>query len=69
MDLALILVIVWVAGLVSVIAGALDAALRPDSTWAAIDQSKIVWVGVIVVLPLVGAIAYYVAIRPKLLAV
>lgn len=50
------------------IAGVIDAALTPDSVWADANQSKIVWIVVQIFLGLFGAIAYFVAIRPKLKA-
>ena len=50
------------------IAGVLDAALTPDSVWADANQSKIVWIVVQIFLGLFGAIAYFVAVRPKLKA-
>jgi hypothetical protein len=48
--------------------GIVDAAIRPDSVWAAAGQSKIVWVIVQLFLWTVGALVYFVAIRPKLKA-
>jgi uncharacterized membrane protein YraQ (UPF0718 family) len=48
------------------IAGVIDAALTPDSLWAAANQNKIVWILVQIFLGIFGAIAYFVAIRPRL---
>jgi quinol-cytochrome oxidoreductase complex cytochrome b subunit len=48
------------------IIGVLDAALTPDSVWAEANQNKIVWIVVQIFLGIFGAIAYFVAIRPKL---
>jgi hypothetical protein len=55
--------------------GALDAALYPDSAWAAADQNKIVWVGfqlggllVFAVPGVLAALMYFSVIRPKLKA-
>jgi heme/copper-type cytochrome/quinol oxidase subunit 2 len=48
------------------IAGVIDAALTPDSVWADANQNKIVWIIVQIFLGLFGAIAYFVAVRPKL---
>jgi hypothetical protein len=45
-----------------------DAAIRPDEAWQAAEQNKVVWVLVILFMPLVGSILYFVAIRPKVRA-
>ncbi len=45
--------------------GILDAALAPDSAWERIDQNKVAWV-LVQFVPLVGAIAYFLAVRPAL---
>ncbi len=58
--------LIWLAALVLLVWGALDAATTPGRVWEAADQDKIVWVLVILFLPLVGAIAYFVSVRPKL---
>ncbi len=58
--------LIWVAALVLLAWAVLDAATTPGRVWEAADQDKIVWVLVILFLPLVGAIAYFVAVRPKL---
>jgi heme/copper-type cytochrome/quinol oxidase subunit 2 len=48
--------------------GVIDAAARPDHEWTEAGQSKIVWVLVQVFLGILGAAAYFLAIRPKLKA-
>jgi hypothetical protein len=48
--------------------GIIDAAVRPDSAWAAAGQSKVVWVLVQIFLSILGTAVYFVAIRPKLKA-
>lgn len=58
--------LIWLAALVLLVWAALDAATTPGRVWEAADQDKIVWVLVILFLPLVGAIAYFVSVRPKL---
>lgn len=58
--------VIWIAALALVVWGALDAATTPGRVWEAADQEKIVWVLVILFLPLFGAIAYFVSVRPKL---
>ena len=42
-----------------------DAATRPDSLWSTIDQTKLVWVVIILLVPVFGALLYLMAIRPK----
>ncbi|HEV8572504.1 MAG TPA: PLDc N-terminal domain-containing protein [Actinomycetota bacterium] len=58
--------LIWLAALVLMAWAAIDAALVPDSAWHEADQSKIVWVLISVFLPIVGALAYLIAIRPRL---
>jgi hypothetical protein len=48
--------------------GIIDAAVRPDAVWAAAGQNKIVWVLVQIFLWTLGAVIYFAAIRPKLVA-
>jgi hypothetical protein len=48
--------------------GIVDAAVRPDALWAATGQSKILWIILQVVLGTLGAVIYFAAIRPKLVA-
>jgi Phospholipase_D-nuclease N-terminal len=50
------------------IIGVIDAALTPNSAWADANQDKIVWIVVQIFLGIFGAVAYFVAIRPKLRA-
>jgi hypothetical protein len=45
--------------------GVIDAAIRPDRAWKAAGQSQVVWVIVMLLLPLIGAIVYFAVIRPK----
>jgi hypothetical protein len=58
--------LIWVAIIGLMAWAAIDAALVPDSAWREADQSKIVWVLIAVFLPIVGALAYLLAMRPKL---
>jgi len=46
--------------------GIIDAAIRPDTAWTSVGQSKVVWVLVQIFLWTLGAIIYFVVIRPKL---
>jgi hypothetical protein len=46
----------------------LDAAMKPDLSWQAAGQSKIVWVLVCLLLGFFGSVAYVIAIRPKVVA-
>lgn len=48
--------------------GIIDAALRPNSAWQAADQSKVLWIVLIIVLWFIGALVYLIAIRPKVKA-
>jgi predicted membrane channel-forming protein YqfA (hemolysin III family) len=48
--------------------GLVDAATRPDAVWAASGQSKVVWLILQVLLWTLGALIYFIAIRPKLVA-
>ena len=48
--------------------GLTDAAMRPDEVWAASGQSKVVWLVLQVLLWTLGAVIYFIAIRPKLVA-
>ena len=43
-----------------------DAAKRPDSEWRSADQSKVLWVLLIVFLGALGSILYLVIPRPTL---
>lgn len=67
-----LLIIVVLLGFALPIWAIVDALTRPDSQWAAVGQSKMIWVLVLVIgifVPLVGivvAIVYLATIRPKL---
>jgi hypothetical protein len=65
----LITILIVLAFTVVPVWGIVDAAVRPDSVWAAAEQNKIVWVLIQVFLWTLGAAVYFVAIRPKLKAV
>lgn len=65
----LILLLILFFFLVVPVWGILDAALKPDSVWSAADQSKVVWIVLQVFLWTLGALIYFVAIRPRLRAV
>jgi hypothetical protein len=55
-------------GFVLPIWGIVDAATRPDPVWTAAGQNKVLWIVLQIVLGALGAIIYFVAIRPKLVA-
>jgi hypothetical protein len=64
-----LLIILFILGtMVLPIWGIIDAAIRPDAVWAATGQNNIVWVLVQIFLWTLGAIIYFGAIRPKLVA-
>ena len=64
-----LLIIIFIIGsLVLPVWGIIDAAIRPDDVWAAAGQNKIVWVLVQIFLWTLGALIYFIAIRPKLVA-
>lgn len=63
-ELILLILILVLVGLP--IWGIIDAAVRPNTQWQAADQSKVVWVVVQIFLGILGAAAYFIAIRPKL---
>jgi hypothetical protein len=46
--------------------GAFDAAIIADSRWAKADQSKVVWVLLMILFSWIGLIAYLAAVRRKL---
>jgi quinol-cytochrome oxidoreductase complex cytochrome b subunit len=64
----LLILIFILSAMVLPIWGIIDAAVRPDAVWAATGQNKIVWVLVQIVLSTLGAVIYFAAIRPKLVA-
>ncbi len=49
----------WVWGLV-------DALAKPDAVWQSAGQNKILWVVVIVLAGVIGAVIYLVVARPQL---
>ena len=65
-----LLTVLFLVGYLGVpIWGIIDAAVRPESQWSEADQSKVLWIVLQVIGGIVAAIAYFVAIRPKLKAV
>lgn len=48
--------------------GIIDAAVRPNSAWQAADQSKLLWVVLMIVLGFIGTLVYFIAIRPNVKA-
>lgn len=64
----LLIILFLLGGMVLPIWGIIDAAIRPDAVWAASGQNKIVWVIIQIFLWTLGAVVYFVAIRPKLVA-
>lgn len=64
----MLIILFLLGGMVIPIWGIIDAAIRPDAVWAATGQNKIVWVIIQIFLWTLGAIVYFVAIRPKLVA-
>lgn len=66
-ELAFILVAL-AATVVLPIWGLTDAAMRPHAVWAASGQSRVVWLIIQVLLWTLGAVIYFIAIRPKLIA-
>jgi hypothetical protein len=56
---ALVMTILWILALV-------DALRIPDATWQRAGQSKLLWVLVVVLLHLLGALLYAVMARPAL---
>lgn len=42
------------------------ALSTPQSKWVASDQSQVVWVVVILLVPLFGALLYFLVARPRL---
>lgn len=46
--------------------GALHAATRPDSSWEAAGQSKLLWIILNVVLTFLAAVPYFLIVAPKL---
>ena len=65
----LVILMVVLLGFVIPLWGILDAAVRPDSQWTAASQNKVAWILLQVFLGVIGTGAYFLAIRPKLVAV
>ena len=70
----LVIVVVGMVTLGLPIWALVDAASRPDTAWTATGQSKVLWVALLVVLTIlcwvgwIVALAYLLAVRPKLVA-
>jgi len=64
----LIMMLFMLALFVIPIWGIVDAAVRPQPVWTVAGQSKVLWIILQLVLGILGAIIYFVAIRPKLVA-
>ena len=64
----LLIILFILGGMVLPVWGIVDAAIRPDPVWAAAGQNKVVWVIIQIFLWTLGAVIYFVAIRPKLVA-
>jgi hypothetical protein len=63
-----LLIVIVLLGFVIPLWGILDAAVRPDSQWTAASQNKVAWILLQVFLGVIGTGAYFLAIRPKLVA-
>lgn len=64
----IVIILFILATMVLPVWGIVDAAIRPDSVWAATGQNKVVWVIIQIFLWTLGAVIYFIAIRPKLVA-
>ncbi len=64
-ELLILSAVLWILPIVGII----DAALRPDDVWARANQNKLVWIVVQIFLSVIGTLAYFIAVRPKLKAV
>ena len=64
----ILILLMLLFGFVLPIWGIVDAATKPDHVWAAAGQSKVLWIILQIVLGTLGAIIYFAAIRPKLVA-
>ena len=64
----MLILIVMLLFVVLPIWGVIDAAVRPDDVWAGASQSKVVWILLQIFLGALGALVYFAAIRPKLVA-
>ncbi|NLC97667.1 MAG: hypothetical protein GX678_01115 [Actinomycetales bacterium] len=45
-----------------------DSVVRPQQNWAAANQNQLLWVILIVLIPCVGAVLYFLVPRPALKA-
>lgn len=61
--LEIIIVVVWFGSLLWAL---IDAASRPSEHWRAAGESKVFWIIVILLLQVIGALAYLLWIRRKL---
>ncbi len=59
---SMIAMVFWIVALV-------DALRRPASEWEAAQQNQLVWVVVIVITNIIGAIIYWAVARPQLASV
>ena len=64
----IIILFIMLAVFVIPIWGIVDAAVRPTPVWTAAGQNKVLWIVLQFVLGILGAIIYFAAIRPKLVA-
>ena len=65
--------LIFLLAVVVPIWGILDAARKPTEAWAAIRQSRLLWILLMALLTLFGmgvivAVVYLVTVRPKLVA-
>jgi hypothetical protein len=65
---AVLLVVVFLAGFVFWIWALVDAARRPQRQWATAGKSQALWLVVIVLLGWLGALLYCLIARPALIA-
>ena len=65
----LIIIVIMLAFAVIPIWGLIDAATRPAGVWNAAGQSKVLWIILQFVLGILGALIYFLAIRPRLQAI
>ena len=64
--LVLLILVVGLVGFAVWLWALIDALQRPDSDWRSADQSKIVWILVIVLVGIIGSLIYLVVARPRL---
>ena len=48
------------------VAGMVDALMQPDDAWRATGHSRVVWVALQALVPLIGFTAYFLAVRRDL---